>query len=425
MKGTSIEVEKIGKQYTIGERVTYKTLRDRLTRVLLKPIHWMGGKEKKSDHKHATIWALKNISFTVQHGEVMGIIGRNGAGKSTLLKVLSRITRPTEGFAQVWGRIGSLLEVGTGFHPELTGRENIFLNGAILGMRKQEIIHKFDRIVQFAEIETFLDTPVKFYSSGMFVRLAFAVAAHLDPEILLIDEVLAVGDAAFQQKCLNRMDDVAKAGRTILFVSHNMHAVKKLCHRVIWLDEGQVVEIGETSDVVNHYLSKVSTTQLEQSWEHRDTAPGNEKVRLHRARIVPDDPERGPLTVWSSFVLEFYFWNLVPDARLNLSLILYNSENVMVFNSTSTFEKKWHGKPFPGGMFRSSCHIPAKLLNDGFYYIDLMVVKDTSTPLYRFENVLSFEVLEEAGARPGKWYGKYQGIVRPFLEWQTEFLGES
>ena len=420
----SIEVEKIGKQYTIGERISYKTLRDRLSSVVLKPIHWLIGSHRKRKVKNSTIWALKDITFTVEHGEVMGIIGRNGAGKSTLLKVLSRITRPTKGYAQVWGRVGSLLEVGTGFHPELTGRENIFLNGAILGMGKQEIVRKFDQIVEFAEITTFLDTPVKFYSSGMFVRLAFAVAAHLDPEILLIDEVLAVGDAAFQQKCLKRMDHVAKEGRTILFVSNNMHAVKKLCHRVVWLDDGKIVEIGDTAEVVNHYLSKVSTTQMEQRWDDMASAPGNDKVRLHGARIVPADPEQGQLTVWSSFALEFYYWNLIPDAKLNLSLILYNSENVMIFNSTTTFEKSWHDKPFPNGLFKSVCQIPSRLLNDGFYYIDLMVVKDTSTPVFRFESVLSFELMEEARARPGKWYGKYQGIVRPFLEWQTEFLGE-
>ena len=244
MSDTAIVVEGLGKRYQIGQREPYGALRDVLMNAL------RGKRRGASD----MIWALKDASFEIKQGEVVGIIGRNGAGKSTLLKILSRITKPTEGKADIWGRVGSLLEVGTGFHPELTGRENIYLNGAILGMRKAEIARKFDEIVAFAETEQFLDTPVKHYSSGMRVRLAFAVAAHLEPEILLIDEVLAVGDAAFQKKCLGKMGDVAKAGRTILFVSHNMSAILNLCSRVILFDQGKIAAEGKPSETTKRYL---------------------------------------------------------------------------------------------------------------------------------------------------------------------------
>ena len=247
MSDAVIRVENLSKQYRIGQyEAAYKTLRESIMNVF-----------SRRDGNRETIWALKDVSFQVNRGEVVGIIGRNGAGKSTLLKILCRVTEPTEGHAYINGRVGSLLEVGTGFHPELTGSENIFLNGAILGMRKAEIERKFDEIVAFAEIEKFIDTPVKRYSSGMYVRLAFAVAAHLEPEILLVDEVLAVGDVAFQKKCLGKMENISKQGRTVLFVSHNMAAINALCDRVIFLDEGKIMEIGRTADVIAEYLSSI------------------------------------------------------------------------------------------------------------------------------------------------------------------------
>jgi len=256
MSDVAIRVEGLSKRYRIGQREGYLTLRDVLARGLKAPFRLLGkGSQNLPRRSNEYIWALKDVSFEVKRGEVVGIIGRNGAGKTTLLKILSRITEPTKGYAEVRGRIGSLLEVGTGFHPELTGRENIYLNGAILGMKKREIDRKFDEIVAFAEMEKFIDTPVKYYSSGMYVRLAFAVAAHLEPEILLVDEVLAVGDAAFQKKCLGKMGDVAKEGRTVLFVSHNMGAIIDLCQRCLWLDEGAVVESGNPQKVVLNYLS--------------------------------------------------------------------------------------------------------------------------------------------------------------------------
>lgn len=260
MSDIAIRAEKLGKLYRIGRRERYITLRDLIVRSFSVPFRWFNHNHQSSipDTKsHPFIWALKDFSFEVKQGEVIGIIGRNGAGKSTLLKILARITEPTEGYAEVHGRVGSLLEVGTGFHPELTGRENIYLSGAVLGMKKREIDCKFDEIVAFSEMEQFIDTPVKYYSSGMYVRLAFAVAAHLDPEILLIDEVLAVGDAAFQKKCLGKMGDVAKEGRTVLFVSHNMAMVRKLCERAILLENGRIKASGEVNEIVTKYESEV------------------------------------------------------------------------------------------------------------------------------------------------------------------------
>ncbi|MCG6944863.1 MAG: polysaccharide ABC transporter ATP-binding protein [Deltaproteobacteria bacterium] len=266
MSSIAIRVENLSKQYRIGgQQKGYKTLRDTLTETLISPFRRAGGLLRGQPYGASkldeTIWALKDVSFEIKRGEVVGIIGRNGAGKTTLLKILSRISEPTEGQAEIRGRVGSLLEVGTGFHPELTGRENIYLNGAILGMKKAEIERKFDEMVDFAEIERFIDTPVKHYSSGMYVRLAFAVAAHLEPEILLVDEVLSVGDAAFQKKCLGKMGSVAQEGRTILFVSHNMIAVRNLCSRAIWLQDGFILHSGATSGVVDSYLRENSRTE--------------------------------------------------------------------------------------------------------------------------------------------------------------------
>src|SRR6185436_13640278 len=255
--GAVVHAENLGKQYTLGHgRAVHDTLRDTLTSGARDVVRFLGGRGKGRSADD-TLWALRDVSFEVRRGEVVGVIGRNGAGKSTLLKILSRITEPTEGYAQVNGRVGSLLEVGTGFHPELTGRENVYLNGAILGMKRGEIDRKFDEIVAFAEIEQFIDTPVKHYSSGMHMRLAFAVAAHLEPEILVVDEVLAVGDAGFQQKCLGKMGEVARGGRTVLFVSHNMKAVRGLCGSAIWLAGGRVHRSGETGAIVDAYLREV------------------------------------------------------------------------------------------------------------------------------------------------------------------------
>jgi lipopolysaccharide transport system ATP-binding protein len=403
-----IQAKGLSKKYRIGVKLDgYKTLREALTDGFIAPFRrtmkLLRGQASGAAEMDEKIWALKDVSFEIKRGEVVGIIGRNGAGKTTLLKILSRITEPTEGYAEIRGRVGSLLEVGTGFHPELTGRENIYLNGAILGMKKRHMDRKFDQIVAFAEIEKFIDTPVKHYSSGMYVR-----------------------DAAFQKKCLGKMGDVAKEGRTVLFVSHNMVAVQSLCQRAVLLQEGSVIEKGDTASVISSYLDQSSTYTLEQRWTRIDSAPGNEAVRLHSARILTDgDTVPDTITVWTPLNLEFCYWNLVSDAKLNLSLVLYNSQGTIVFNTTSSSTSQWHGKPFSKGMFRSCCAVPGKLLNDGSYYLDLLIVEDTTRVLYTFKEILRFEVREDPRARKGHWYGRVPGIVRPQLSWQTEKLNDN
>ena len=294
MSDFAIRSENLGKQYRIGSQLgKYPTLRDKLADALAAPLRRVGkllrGEATGAAGLDETIWALRDVSIEIGQGEVVGIIGRNGAGKSTLLKILSRITEPTVGFVDICGRVGSLLEVGTGFHNELTGRENVYLNGAILGMKREEIDRKFDEIVAFAEVEKFIDTPVKHYSSGMYLRLAFAVAAHLEPEILLVDEVLAVGDAAFQKKCLNKMEGVGQQGRTVLFVSHNMPAITRLCERAILLDEGRVIMDGLASQVVSTYLSSDLGTTAVREWPDPGQAPGNEVARLRAVRVRSED----------------------------------------------------------------------------------------------------------------------------------------
>lgn len=305
MSDVAIRAEGLGKVYRLGRRERYRTLRDTLTDALTAPLRRL--RSSNSSNGHApTLWALKDVSFEVNRGEVIGIIGRNGAGKSTLLKILSRITEPTEGTAQIHGRVGSLLEVGTGFHPELTGRENIFLNGAILGMKRAELQRKFDEIVAFAEVEKFIDTPVKHYSSGMYVRLAFAVAAHLEPEILIIDEVLAVGDVAFQKKCLGKMGEVSKQGRTILFVSHNMIAVENLCSRVILLERGRIAIEGLSHNVIGQYLRCTDDISAERRFANaaRSGHPG--AVELTGCEILVGGG-RGSVRAGETFTVRTHF----------------------------------------------------------------------------------------------------------------------
>ncbi len=414
MTALAVNVDNIGKKFEIGAaRSSNDTLRDALVNVIKSPLKRLQGNAQSNTDD---FWALRNISFDVKHGEVIGLVGRNGAGKSTLLKILSRITEPTEGRAVINGRIGSLLEVGTGFHPELTGRENIFLNGAILGMRRTEITRKFDEIVAFAEIEKFLDTPVKRYSSGMYVRLAFAVAAHLEPEILLVDEVLAVGDAAFQKKCLGKMSDVAGEGRTVLFVSHNMTAVQSLCHRAVWLEGGGVREIGSAQKIVQGYLQTAAVSTAEQVWEDPDTAPGDDKVRLQSVRVVPQDGVAfDDINVNTPVDLQFAFHNYQADVELNFSLIIHNLEDVCIMNVVSPPQR------FAKGLVNGVCHIPAGLLNDATYRVRLLVVQDTSVALLDAPDILMFEVQDVE--REGNWYGKWPGAVRPTLDWTVDYRG--
>lgn len=372
-----------------------------------------------------TFRALDNISFETRTGEVIGIIGRNGAGKSTLLKVLSRIVRPTTGSVQLNGRVSSLLEVGSGFHVELTGRENIFLNGAILGMRRAEIQSKFDEIVAFSGVEEHLDEPVKHYSSGMYMRLAFAVAAHIDPEILLIDEVLAVGDADFQKKCLRKIEDVGKRGETVLFVSHNVQAVLKLCSRAILLDHGKVIQDGPVKDVVTTYLRLGGGDTGERIYPDELHAPGDEYVRLRSVRICSRSGETQPaIDIGEEFGVEVVF--RVLNVEMTLFPIIYiNNEwgSILCTNDVST---EFHGRPRPTGVYKTTAWVPPNLLAPGS--LTISVACNSFRPYYTEHlsdpDVLSFVALEtHAGAR-GQYAGYMSGLVRPLLHWDVEFTSD-
>ena len=415
-----IKVEHIYKQYRLGQVGTGSLIQD-----VNRWWHKVRGKEDPTlkitesndpvTHDNSGfIWALKDISFSVNHGEVLGIIGRNGAGKSSLLKILSKVTSPTKGQIMLNGRVASLLEVGTGFHPELTGRENIFLNGAILGMTKREITQKFDEIVAFSGVEKYIDTPVKRYSSGMYVRLAFAVAAHLEPEILIVDEVLAVGDVDFQKKCMGKMKDVARHGRTVIFVSHNMEAVKNLCTRAILMEHGTIVSEGLPSDVIETYL--MSRNQSDWGKEYSELeAPGNAYTRLKSIELIPIREDGKPIiSVKSTLEIKISFWNYVEDLVANLSLHLYAATGECVFNVITQLPPPTIGI----GLHHARCVIPKELLNTGVFYVSFMLVQDTAKPLFNFEEVLTFEVEEEREIT--NWHGKFPGFVRPNIDFKLQ-----
>jgi lipopolysaccharide transport system ATP-binding protein len=355
---------------------------------------------------------------------VVGIIGRNGAGKSTLLKILSRVTEPTTGFAELYGRVGSLLEVGTGFHQELTGRENIYLNGAILGMKRAEIARKFDEIVTFAEVEKFIDTPVKHYSSGMYLRLAFGVAAHLEPEILLVDEVLAVGDARFQKKCLNKMQDVGQTGRTVLFVSHNTPAITRLCDRVILLEEGKVLQDGPTHQVISAYLNSGFGTTAAREWPDPKKAPGGEVAQLRAVRVRAEDGQiRDAVDIRRSVAVEMEYEVLRSGCVLSPYFGFYNEEGVHVF-ATVDLDPEWRRRPRPAGRYVSVAWIPGNLLSEGTIFIRVGLT--TLNPFIRQfheHDVAAFQVIDrlEGDSARGDWVGRLGGAVRPLLRWSTQF----
>jgi lipopolysaccharide transport system ATP-binding protein len=419
MSDLALRVEGLRKRYRIGaRREPYQTLRDTVARLATAPFR----SRERAEH----IWALNDISFDVRWGEVVGIIGRNGAGKTTLLKVLSRITEPTEGAADVWGRLGSLLEVGTGFHPELTGRENVFLNGAILGMTRAEIARRFDEIVAFAEVETFLDTPVKHYSSGMYVRLAFAVAAHLEPEILLVDEVLAVGDAAFQRRCLGKMREVSQAGRTVLLVSHHMGTVQRLCERVILLDEGRVVKDGPAEPVVSTYLQTSFGSGARRAWPVREEAPGNETVRLYEVRVVDREGKtREAFDVREAVGIEMTYDVLVQTCPLVPLIALFNERGVCSFNAVDT-DRAWQ-EPRKSGRWTTTAWIPGNLLSEGLMSVTVLM-RTLTTPYIRHfavSDAVSFRVSDpvEGDTAIGDYVQltSWRGGVRPILSWTTSF----
>jgi len=417
-----VSVQNISKQYRIGtRRAPYATLKESLAGALRSPLKRMLG--RNGDSSDERIWALKDISFEVMPGEVVGIIGHNGAGKSTLLKILSRITEPTSGRISLYGRIASLLEVGTGFHPELTGRENIYLNGAILGMQRSEIQRKFDEIVAFSEIERFLDTPVKHYSSGMYTRLAFAVAAHLEPEILIVDEVLAVGDASFQRKCLDKMQDVGQHGRAVIFVSHNMPAVTRLCPRAILLDRGCVLRDGLSHEVVSRYLTSGLGTSAAREWDDPGESPGNHIVRLYAVRVRAQDGQvsdvidiRRPVGIEMEFGVLEGGHILVPNYHF------LNEEGVYVFVAS---EQEWLRKPRPAGRYVSTAWIPGNLLTEGTLIVGAAISTLDPAVVHFFErDAVAFQVVDslDGDSARGDYGGPIPGVVRPVLRWTSQAI---
>jgi len=416
--GAVITVENLGKKYLIGHQrcASRGALRDAMTHVARGL--WQRVRHPLSPNRETLdleeMWALRNVSFEVRQGERVGIIGRNGAGKSTLLKVLSRITQPTTGRVHLRGRVSSLLEVGTGFHPELTGRENIFLNGAVLGMTRQEIRKKFDEIVAFAEIERFLDTPAKHYSSGMYVRLAFAVAAHLEPEILIVDEVLAVGDAPFQKKCLGRMGQVSREGRTVLFVSHNMTAVRSFCQRGLMLVAGALASDGPAASVIARYVQEAQDVRAGQEWSDPQNAPGDDVIRIKRVQVLADDEASdGLLTMDTPLRVETEFWAVQKEVTTHLTYHLINEQGVTVLTTGCPPSVR---EP---GVYKASWWLPAQLLNSGGYSLKLLVVRNENQVTYEKDEIASFS-LADASSREHACMGREPGVVQPPLPWVVE-----
>ena len=432
MSDVAIKVENLSKSYMLGHNTVqaerYTSLRDVIAHeaknLVRKTRDLYQGKAIIQGDEVEEFWALRDVSFEIKQGDRVGIIGRNGAGKSTLLKILSRITEPTTGRITINGRVASLLEVGTGFHPELTGRENIFLNGAILGMDRKEIQRKFDEIVHFAEVEKFLDTPVKRYSSGMYVRLAFAVAAHLEPEILVVDEVLAVGDAQFQKKCLGKMEDVASKGRTVLFVSHNMGALLNLCNKAVLLNHGKLMSQGPSNSIVKHYIDLGKETVGEITWPARNSAPGNEKIRLSAVRAVSNNAVTSNIDIDQETIIEIEFWNFGEGASISTSIHLFDQMGTCVLatanvHSANLIQDDWFGKPHPVGRYKTGCKIPANFLNEGRYSINVIILTDlTNTEMFA-RDIFSFNV-HETGSMRKEYTGAWIGAIRPKLAWQTE-----
>ncbi|MFM7886292.1 MAG: ABC transporter ATP-binding protein [Pseudanabaena sp.] len=423
MSDIVIRVENLSKKYIIGhqKQERYTALRDVISNGA--KAFWQGltGKfDTSSNDISEEFWALKDVSFEIKQGDRVGIIGRNGAGKSTLLKILSRITEPTSGKISIKGRVSSLLEVGTGFHPELTGRENIYLNGAILGMDRAEIKKNFDQIVSFAEVEKFLDTPVKHYSSGMYVRLAFAVAAHLEPEILIVDEVLAVGDAQFQKKCLGKMKDVSGEGRTVIFVSHSMPTITSLCSNAILLDKGRLVKRGNTSEVIMQYYTSGISSPASIILSEGDKVVGDDYVQMISGSIKNSSGQISPeisinenaYIILKYKILQECSYKFIPNFHF------YTADGACAFVSSDD-----KGEALPIGEYETQCILPKNFLNEGAYFVGLAISSfDVGVKVHFFEqNILSFNIkdpLTDSVGRQHGYTGSVLGVVRPQLEWK-------
>ena len=423
---TVIQVEQLSKQYRLGQ-ISSGRLVDDVNRWWAR---MRGGEDprskiypsRKARPQSGEMWALRDVSFEVKQGEVLGLIGRNGAGKSTALKILSRVTAPTKGEVRVKGRIASLLEVGTGFHPDLTGRENIFVNGAILGMTKAEIRNKFDEIVAFSEVEQFIDTPVKRYSSGMYVRLAFAVAAHLDPEILIVDEVLAVGDAAFQKKCLGKMQWAAGTGRTVLFVSHNMAAVTRFCSRALWFDHGRLRGEGNTEQMVSRYLSEGADSAGEITWGKEGASPpASDCIQLRAVRVRGSDGAvRSTIDIRHPFTIEVQYQILQRGDRLRVGIRLLSQDGTILLSST---DRDGEDEPTRApGEYVSRCDIPGEFLNRGQYYVTIGSDTPRVRTHFHIDQALSFHV-EQTGGATGHFNDDRGGVLRLRLPWKVERIG--
>jgi lipopolysaccharide transport system ATP-binding protein len=421
MSNVAIQAENLSKKYEIGLRKNrHDTLRDQLTDTVRSWFH----RNSSSPEGMETLWALRDVTFEVNHGDVVGVIGRNGAGKSTLLKILSRITEPTSGYAEVHGRLGSLLEVGSGFHGELTGRENVYLSGAVLGMRKTEIASKFDQIVDFSGVERFLDTPVKHYSSGMYVRLAFAVAAHLEPEILIVDEVLAVGDVAFQKKCLGKMNEVATQGRTVLFVSHHMPSILGLCPTTILLEGGQIAFRGPSSVVIERYLNANIQNSAEKIWRPQDLASSCEPFRPIALRVCNGSGTATDLVRSSQpFFVEMNYEVMGPIADLRIQFKFYTALGEPLFLTSDTDDSGRH-ELYPSrgpGYYVSRCHIPANLLNQGLFVVGVSAAIPKQKVFFFDKSCVSFTV-DVTGGVGSNWIEQREGFFRPALHWDIEPL---
>jgi lipopolysaccharide transport system ATP-binding protein len=418
----------VGKEYRLGRRESYKTLREAIVESITRPLRAFKRSNSPENGRRngegETFWALKDVSFDVKQGEVLGVIGRNGAGKSTLLKIISRITAPTTGAVDVIGRVGSLLEVGTGFHPELTGRENVYLSGAILGMKRSEIVKKFDEMIAFAEIERFVDTPVKHYSSGMYLRLAFAVAAHLEPEILLVDEVLAVGDARFQRKCIDKMQDVGQHGRTVLFVSHNMPAIARLCKNAVLFEQGELKQFGPAVDVVGSYLQAGLGTTCVREWTDPQRMPGTDAVRLRAIRIRDEDMQiADAVDIRRPVGVELEYDVLRPGHILLPHYVMHNAHGVIVFVGFDQ-DPEWRGRPRPVGRYRSLGWIPGNLLSEGMMLVGPAIRSLEPNILHCYErDAVGFQVVDQPGADTarGDYPDAIPGVVRPLMPWSTRY----
>ena len=432
-KNVAIHVENLSKIYRLGTKEDiHENLVNSAINFIRNPLknyrryrslYKFDEAELQADQQADDIlWAVKNISFDVRQGEVLGIIGHNGAGKSTLLKILCRITDPTRGKAIIHGRISSLLEVGTGFHPELTGRENVYLNGTILGMTRTEINRKFDEIVDFSGVSKFIDTPVKRYSSGMTVRLAFSVAAHLEPEILIIDEVLAVGDADFQKKCINKMEDVGQEGRTVLFVSHNMPAVSRLCSRALLVEKGQIAEDGPAGEVIGKYLNRGQQTPASKVWHDPDHAPGGDVIKLREIKIVNGEGVvtetfdiREPVRIEMTYDVIKSGFELLPHFHV------WNESEVCILTTIDN-DPQWREKPRPVGTYTSSVELPGNFLSNGRFdiYAAILTLNPMSSQFFE-KGVVAFHVLDGSGwdTARGIYNGNLQCVVRPLLDWET------